>query len=165
VKNVSVADAAKILDGASCIAIIKQKGPSVRGYRYRLTVLARRRDRDELELIRLALDIRGEDGELLGHIAVLANGQFELMFQGVHAVSVLSRITPWLLERSDEARVALEFWKHGEFSAFPAGPVPSQVWDVRDAKYLEMRQLKEGLAGRPRHSIVSRGKANPLAAL
>ena len=68
------------------------------------------------------------------------------------------------LRRKDEARVAIEFWNSGEYATYLAGPVPAEVWDARDAKYLEMRQLKGELTGRPRHSIVSRNLADQAAA-
>jgi hypothetical protein len=68
---------------------------------------------------------------------------YSLRFDGVHAAQALRMLRPYLVRKSIEADVGLEFLESGQTSLHP-GPkgTPAEVWRLREALYKKLKALK-----------------------
>ena len=142
----SLEEASRLLDAASCITIARQARSTARGYAYRLSLLVRRTDEGELRRLVKAFGIEGN----ILPISARGAPYYQLAWYGHSAIEVLAAAKPWLHERAREAKLAEKFWRAGQYEQAQRGPIADEVWAKRDELYAAMRELKAELSGRER---------------
>lgn len=137
-RKVDLAYAAGIIDGEGCISIIKNKDPRCRrGFSYRMNVQVGMGYKEIPEWL-----YKSFGGRLNIVKREYATYRREISMWGLsaqEALRFLYLISPYLKEKSEQAKIAIEFQKGKRFGAY--------VSDLRMAKeaifHGEIRQLKK----------------------
>lgn len=134
ISKMSRKEAAKVID-SGCVSVVRQPVVSKRGYRYRLVVLVRRADDDELQRLIDALDVDTSIADISSAAGV---PRFEAVWSSQKAVDVLEKSKPWLQKNQAKAALAIEFYRIGGYQS-KVKPVPAALWAVRDQAFARFR--------------------------
>ena len=137
-----IAWAAGIFDGDGCVIISNTLQPGRKNRTYRLTLSfvqncyrTIENFRDILALPNFLAKIRRTKKH---------NRQvYDLRYDGRHAVAALKLMRPYLVRKSMEGEVALEFWIDGCMGVLPGrNGIPQDVWETRARFCKKMKKLK-----------------------
>lgn len=134
--------AAGIFDGDGCVIISNTLQPGRKNRTYRLTLslvqncyCTIEHFRDTLALPNFLAKIRRTKKH---------NRQvYDLRYDGRHAVAALKLMQPYLVRKSTEGEVALEFWIDGCMGVLPGrNGIPQDIWKTRARFCKKMKKLK-----------------------
>lgn len=133
---------AGLFDGDGCIYISRTHTRERKNPTYRLCVNFAQSCAVTVNRFR---DVLGVTGYLYEVARTTQHNRqaYSLNFDGKCAVQVIQILRPYLLRKSAEADLALQFWNTCSVSLHP-GPkgTPPEVWAKREALYRKMRALK-----------------------
>jgi len=138
-----MAYAAGLFDGEGCIHIARQLKPTARNrviYRLVATVA-----QNHLATLIDFQALTGVEGRIYQRRRTGSSNRdaYALNYDGRHAAELLRRLSPLLLRKQDEAKVALLFQDEGQISRhFGPQGCPAEIWELRKACYSKLRKLK-----------------------
>ena len=140
ISDISTAWAAGFLDGNGCVSISKHHVHGRKNQTYRLWIrvvqTCEKTLRHFQDLMNTPSAISLTEPKNQQHQRV-----FTLIYEGRHALSVLEKLSPYLVLKADQAESAAMFWKQGRMGISP-GPrgFEENVWEQRDYWFHELRR-------------------------
>jgi len=139
----ALAYAAGMFDGDGCVHIARQKKLTARrGYIFRLVANV---SQNHLGTLIDFQDLVGVAGRIYQQTRKGTQNRdtYSLAYDGRSAAEMIRRISPYLLRKNDEVKVALHFQENCEIGRhFGPNGCPESIWNLREACYRKLRNLK-----------------------
>lgn len=136
-RELDLARLAMATDCEGCIAIVKHKSVNSRvGYAYVLKVTLSNSDFNLIDWINNCFG-----GSIFSNLTSKGKRYFEVVFNGKDAAKILTDMRPYLIIKSEQARIALEFQSTVQKNHNTL-PVSDDVLDLREELFLQLKDMK-----------------------